>query len=205
MQWIIFVLGAFHLKMACADALWRIFLRSGAGKLEKTSLFSDISIVRPNETGIMSTKPGFRRMHQTIQDVGICRRLDLWRVEATKRKPEHANLEEFAASKPSLSQLVQMANHIVRNYVADSPQLYEARRHPTADRDKQYENSLLLNQYFLLYEELTFAMNHGDIKRFESCFLPWICIFKAVGKHKYARYMQKHLLNVHFVYPEGLK
>lgn len=33
---------------------------------------------------------------------------------------------------------------------------------------RQFENALLLNKYFLLYEELSYAMNSGDIGRIET-------------------------------------
>lgn len=72
-------------------------------------------------------------------------------------------------------------------------------------RDVQFENALLLNKYFLMYEELSYAMNSGDIGRVETCIVNWIPILKAMGKHKYATHMQNFLLNVHFVYPPGLK
>lgn len=75
---------------------------------------------------------------------------------------------------------------------------------PDSQRDQQYENSLLLNKYFLLYEELSYAMNHGDIGHLESCIVVWILIFKAMGKHKYADQMTDFLCTVHFDYPEGL-
>ena len=79
------------------------------------------------------------------------------------------------------------------------------RNKPDSQRDQQYENSLLLNKYFLLYEELSYAMNHGDIGHLESCIVVWILIFKAMGKHKYADQMTDFLCTVHFDYPEGLR
>jgi hypothetical protein len=62
-----------------------------------------------------------------------------------------------------------------------------------------------MHQYFLLYEEISFAMNRGDIGHLETLFPPWIYIFKSTGKHKYASHMTKFLTDVHYVYPEGLK
>jgi len=68
----------------------------------------------------------------------------------------------------------------------------------------QHENTVILNKYLLLYEELTHAMNSGDIGRVEMCIVAWILIFKATGKHKYTTHMTEFLMNVHFIYPEGL-
>jgi len=79
------------------------------------------------------------------------------------------------------------------------------RRKSHKEQDMQFENSLLLNRYFLLYEELSYAMNRGDIGRVETCIVRWIPVLKALGKHKYATYMTTFLSNVHFVYPEGLR
>ncbi|KIJ18398.1 hypothetical protein PAXINDRAFT_71215 [Paxillus involutus ATCC 200175] len=79
------------------------------------------------------------------------------------------------------------------------------RRKADTQRDQQYENGLLLNKYMLLYEELTYTMNIGDIGRVEACLVPWMLIFKAMGKHKYATHMTEFLCRVHFTYPEGLR
>ncbi|KAF9496759.1 hypothetical protein BDN71DRAFT_1548495 [Pleurotus eryngii] len=72
------------------------------------------------------------------------------------------------------------------------------------EHDAQHENNLICQQYFLLYEELLYGMNHGDIDRIESCFVPWIMIFAGCGKHKYAAELQWYLEDVHFRYPPGL-
>jgi hypothetical protein len=63
----------------------------------------------------------------------------------------------------------------------------------------------LLHKYLLLYEETSHAMNHGDIGLLETVFPPWIAIFKATGKHKYATHILKHLNNVHWRYPKDLR
>jgi len=60
-------------------------------------------------------------------------------------------------------------------------------------------------EYFLLYEEISHAMNAGDIGHIELCFLPWMMIFAGCGKHKYATEMQHYLKNVHFIYPKKLR
>ncbi|KAI6100669.1 hypothetical protein EDD16DRAFT_1492513, partial [Pisolithus croceorrhizus] len=71
--------------------------------------------------------------------------------------------------------------------------------------DLWFENALLLNKYFLLYEELSFAMNHSDIGRTETCIMSWILILQATGKHKYATHMTNFLFNTHCIYPLGLR
>ena len=201
-QHVVFIPGLFHLKMACADALWHCFLQPLATREDVTSLMRDILELQPKETGIYCSKPGFRRMHQLIGHAGICRRLDCWREHV--RNTRNTDLEAFAASNPTLDDLQEMANELVQTYTTRR-QLRPMRRRPATERDEQFENALLLNQYFLLYEELSYAMNCGDIARLELCIVQWIPILKATGKHKYATHMTNFLLNVHFVYPEGLR
>jgi hypothetical protein len=203
-QHVIFVPGLFHLKMAAADTIWRTFLQDNKARLDETSLMRDVGILRPKETGIYGSKPGFRRMHQLIGHAGICRRLDCWRVEAKKHNVQWTTLEAFAASEPSYEVLQSMSVTLAQEYVA-SYKLQRARNKTSTERDLQHENGLLLNKFMLLYEELSYAMNTGDIGRVESCLIPWILMFKASGKHKYANTMTDFLYNVHFVYPDGLK
>ncbi|KAF9230944.1 hypothetical protein BU15DRAFT_83000 [Melanogaster broomeanus] len=202
-QHVVFIPGLFHLKMACADALWHCFIHPTTAREDETSLVRDITQIRPKETGIYASKPGFRRMHQLIGHAGICRRFDCWQTHV-KSTIGCSSLESFAISKPIFEDLQAMANEIVHTYIA-THRLQHLCMKPEKERDLQYENALLLNKYFLLYEELSYAMNCGDIGRVETSIVSWIPILKAVGKHKYATHMTNFLINVHFVYPAGLK
>ena len=205
LQGIVFIMGLFHLKMACADAIWRIFIHPKGARTDENSLIAHIGEIRPKETGKIETKPGFRRMHEVIQHVGVASRLDIWRVEASRLPSSRTqSLEEFARTNPTWKDLCAMANSMVEKFVAQD-NLSAMRELPKAQRDKQYENSLLRMQYFLLYEEISHAMNAGDIGHVEICFLPWMMIFAACGKHKYATEMQRYLENVHFIYPKELR
>ncbi|KAG2367209.1 hypothetical protein BDR07DRAFT_1373030 [Suillus spraguei] len=189
-QHVIFIPGLFHLKMACADAIWRIFLQPLSAREDATRTYC--------------SKPGFRRMHQLIGHAGICRWLDCWRAHIASMDPSHASLEAFAASEPTLDELKTIANEIALKYIANH-KLLRMRRKPQEQHDMQHENALLLNKYFLLYEELSYSMNRGDIGRVETSIVAWIPILKATGKHKYAAHMTNFLINTHFVFPAGLK
>jgi hypothetical protein len=202
-QFAVFVPGLFHVKMACADTIWRIFIHPTDARIDNTSLMCDVAKLRPKETGITTQNPGFRRMHQLITHIGIGRRLDCWRVEVSRRYPGVASLEDFASLKPTFQDLQRIANWLARNYVADY-RMERLRRQPIAQRDQQYENALLFHKYSLFYEEITYAMNHGDIGRLELCLVPWIFLFRATGKHKYAKHMTLLLSNLYFLYPPGL-
>lgn len=203
-QFVVFVPGLFHIKMACVDALWRLFIMPAIVREDNTSLMKDIGVLRPKETGIMGSKPGFRRMHDTIRHAGICRRLDCWREEVMKRNPSHTSLELFAQSCPSFNDLISLANHIAVAYVPG----YQAQRHrhkTPNERDEQHENALLLNKYFALYEETIFGMDQGDIGRVETTLVQWMFFFRATGKHKYATHLTRFLSDLHFVFPPRMR
>ncbi len=161
-----------------------------------------VAQIRPKETGKIGSKPGFRRMHEVIQHVGIASRLDCWSAEATKRR--FGTLEDWARSEPTWEEITAVASHLCLVYTADD-KFVNLRHAPAAERDEQWENTLLREKYFLLYEELTYAMNAGDIGRVEDCFMPWVMIFRGCGKHKYATQMVKFLHDVHKVYPAPLR
>ncbi|KAF8193659.1 hypothetical protein BJ912DRAFT_848356 [Pholiota molesta] len=204
LQGLFFIMGLVHLKMACADAIWRVFISEMHGRKDPNSLMEYVAQIRPKETGRIETKPGFRRMHEVIQHIGIASRLDLWRLEVEKKSAQNHNLEKFAESKPTWEELSAMANIMAQKYVANDD-LGTLCERPTQERDKEYENALVQQQYFLLYEEMSHAMNFGDIGRVEICFLPWMMIFAGCGKHKYTMEMCRYLENVHFVYPRQLR
>jgi hypothetical protein len=204
LQHVVFVPGLFHLKMAAADTIWQTFLQPNAAQLNETSLMQDVGILRPKETGHYGSKLGFRRMHELIMYGGICRCLDCWRVEAKNFNPEWTSLEEFAVSEPTFEEIEAMARTLAHNYIANH-QLQHMWHTLAAQRDTQHENGLLLNRSMLQYEELSYAMNTGDIGQIETCLITWIPMFKATGKHKYVNTMMDFLCKLHFVYPEGLK
>ncbi|THH32092.1 hypothetical protein EUX98_g2093 [Antrodiella citrinella] len=54
-QFVIFVMGLFHLKMTCADALWRIFLKGTQPNGDLTDLRQDVGVLRPHETVVIAT------------------------------------------------------------------------------------------------------------------------------------------------------
>jgi hypothetical protein len=205
-QFIIFVIGLFHLKMACADTMWRIFIMPLASQEDTTGLYKLLSQIRPRERSKfkLKTGPGFRRMHKTVQHIGIVSRLQSWRVHILQKQPEVNTLEAFAATKPSWQQLVKYATDLCQTHVT-SGTFRKLRMSNDAARNKQRENMLLRDKYFALYEEISHAMNTGDIGRVEACMLPWAGIFKGCGKHKYAIRLVRWLYDLYYVYPERLR
>jgi hypothetical protein len=203
--WVIFVPGLFHLKMACADALHRIFLaqehRDGPNSLVR---YVDEVRVKDNGTFKTDKGPQWRPMHEFIQHVGIASQLDCWRVAAGEAQPEVLTLDKWAESNPSWNKIVSMSRMMCRRFVGNK-NLTNERQKPEDCRDKDLENTLIREQYFMLYEELAWAINAGDVGRVEQCIIPWIGIFQGCGKSTYSRQFTKFLYNLHFVYPEGLR
>ncbi|TFK68929.1 hypothetical protein BDN72DRAFT_878758, partial [Pluteus cervinus] len=209
LQHVVFVPGGFHLKFAAADAIWRMALQKPEARQDPTSLMKDLAILHPKHTGIFSSpKVTYRQMTNAINNSGIVRRLDGWLNEAKDKQPssDFADLESFAATKPTWDKLQSMAANLAKNIISNN-RVTKERRRPVhnSDRDEQHENGVLLMKYFLLYEELSYAMSHGDIGRMEEVLIQWIFIFKGVGKHKYALHMQRFLTDLHLRYPEGLR
>ncbi|KAG2029371.1 hypothetical protein BDR03DRAFT_800750, partial [Suillus americanus] len=57
-QYVIFLPGLFHYKMACADAIWRTYIQPKEGRDDENSLYQHTAVLRPEETGKMVSKPG---------------------------------------------------------------------------------------------------------------------------------------------------
>ena len=81
-QYVIFLPGLFHFKMACADALWRTWVQSKDSRIDKNSLFQHVGILRPDDTGKFGTNPGFCQMHDAIHHDIWASMLDCWWLEA---------------------------------------------------------------------------------------------------------------------------
>ncbi|KAI6025464.1 hypothetical protein EDC04DRAFT_2606253 [Pisolithus marmoratus] len=139
-QYVIFIPGLFHLKMAATDALWHAFIHPAAASHDDTSLMHDVGMLQPKETGIYQSKAGFRHMHQLIT----------------------------YNTMPMFTQVKDIANTIAHKYVTTNA-LERVHQKPSSQHNMQLENALIINKYMLLYEELMHAMNISDIGRFTAC------------------------------------
>ncbi|KAJ3576995.1 hypothetical protein NP233_g2 [Leucocoprinus birnbaumii] len=206
LSFMVYVLGLFHFKMACADAIWREFIQPAKSTTETNTLLSLIKQIRKNEIKkFKDNSPDFRSMHEVIQHVGIVARLDLWRI-VIKEVTDNSvvSLEEWAATEPTWGDIRKLAHKIVKEHVAP-PDMDRVRNQDDDKRDQVKENTMLFHRQVLLYEETSYAMNHGDIGRVEKTFLPWIATFTGCGKHKYAAELKRYLENIHFRYPKALR
>lgn len=203
-QFVVFLPGLFHVKMACTDVLFRMFVQPKEARNDNTGLMPHVAILRPNETGKVASNPGFRRMHEIITHDGIASHLDCWRTEIERRNPTVKSLEDFATHEPSWETIEEISRYLTQEYVA-AGSFEKSRRRPDCERDMEFENSLLKNQVYLLYEEISYAMNAGDIGRVEHCLVSWVPLFKATGKNKYASQVTSFLIDLHYLYPAPLR
>ncbi|OJT02517.1 hypothetical protein TRAPUB_6934 [Trametes pubescens] len=203
LQSVVFVMGLFHLKMASADAIWRVLVSPEGARVDNTSFMKLVGQLRPDASSRLTSNAKFRDRHDLISHVVALLLLDAWRVEVKKRWG-YATLEAWAETKPSVADVQEVAECIAREYIeGDGHDIYATSS--TGQRDKVKENTLRTLNYLLLYEELSYAMNAGDIGRVETLFPIWIQIFRAVGKHKYANHMLRFMHALYFVYPDELR
>ena len=102
LDFVIFVMGLFHFKMACANAIWRLFIGATKCRTDALSLIEMIGQIRPRQMGkFTSSNPGFRNMHEIIQHIGQVMCLDCWR--------QFLALDELAKSKLTWDKLESIA------------------------------------------------------------------------------------------------
>ncbi|KAI1791086.1 hypothetical protein LXA43DRAFT_889951, partial [Ganoderma leucocontextum] len=203
LQSVVFVMGFFHLKMAAADAIWRVLVAPNGARSDDTSFMKLAGELRPNESSRLVSNAKFRQQHELIGDISVLLELDAWRVEVKKRFG-YGSLEDWAATTPPIGDVQKVAEALARSYVEGEGVDRWEQSH-SEGRDRIKENTKRTLDYLLLYEELAYAMNAGDIGRIETLFPAWIQIFRATGKHKYAHQMLRFAHNLYFVYPEGLR
>lgn len=203
LQFVVFLMELFYTKMACAETIWRVFLKEPKARPDKTSFYSDFRILRPRDSNTLSSNFKFRPTHDAIRHVGICRRLDCIRVLAQER--HFSSLQAFADSQPDWSSIKGLALDAVKRFVPCFPELEKLGRRTPEERDEQLENSMGFSIYSTLYEEMSHAMDHGDIGRVEMCLIAWAPLFEAAGKHKYAHHSIKLVHDLNYVFPASLR
>ncbi|TBU25966.1 hypothetical protein BD311DRAFT_604917, partial [Dichomitus squalens] len=205
-QSVAFGIGYFHVKMAATDTVWRLVVNPTNARQDDTSFMKTAGELRPNESSRLVSGATFRQQHELIGHVGILLRLDAWRTEVKRRNPSIKSLEAWAETKPSLAEIEDVAEALVRDYVeGEGLDLFALAAQAEDTRDQIRENTMRLQNYLLLYEELSYAMNAGDIGRLESLLALWIPLFRAAGKHKYGNYTLRFMHDLFQVYPEGLR
>lgn len=202
-QAIVLCHGWFHVRMACADAIWRRHIKPSGTDTDMNSLMKFVTQIRPLEKHKIHTNPTFRQLHEVILHVGIILRLDAWRVEVCCRHPEISSLEQWAETNPEWEEILEIADVLTQKFIASADTAQDIRKEDN-QRDKIFEISKAYHKDFLLYEEMTYAMNHGDIGRLDACLTEWMGYFMGCGKVKYAQALLHYLVNMYVIYPKPL-
>lgn len=116
-QYVVFILGLFHMKMACANAIWCMLIQSKQSHIDCSSWMQEYAIFHPKETGKMSSNPGFCRLHEAIQHTGIAMQLDCWHKEVQKIYNQHTSLEKYVSSKPTWEEIMDISHTLLCKYV----------------------------------------------------------------------------------------
>ncbi|KAG8710060.1 hypothetical protein FRC11_004920 [Ceratobasidium sp. 423] len=206
LQYIIFICGWFHTRMAMADALWRLWIeperpRTGHAT-HPHSIFQLCALLRPREIGKISTNPGFRRSHSLIEHLTVASIADAWRL-AVKAKYN----TELGQWKPTWEEVIDLSHEVVRNYVASpmfSPGSQNRRSKSSNVADAVYDQCRLFNRDGLLYLATTHASRYGDIRRMEDLLLQWVYIWRCTRKHLYATHYARFLIQLDRGWPKEL-
>jgi hypothetical protein len=130
--------------------------------------------------------------------------LDCRHVEAELRNSCWSSLKSFLEAGPSWKTIVNISETIVEKYIASMPTLADMQTKTNSKRDKILENQTLHNHDGYLYLDMRHAMKTRDIGHVEMLSLPWIYIFKAIGKHKYASHLARFLKQLLKIFPKEL-
>ena len=189
--------------MACTETIWRTFLKDPKARPENTSFYSDFKILRPRDSSTLSATFKFRPVHDAIRHIGICRRLDCLRVLA--QEDRHSSLQAFADSQPEWSHVQALVQKAIGRFLPNPNKLKSMDDEEPEERDQQLENSMGFHIYSALYEEISYAMDHGDIGRVEMCLIAWAPLFEAAGKKKYAQHTIKLVHDLNHVFPPRMR
>lgn len=203
LQYVVFIMGLFHTKMACAETIWRTFLKEPKARPHNTSFYSDLKILRPRDSSSLSSTFKFRPIHDAIRYIGTCRRLDCMRVIA--QEDQYPSLQSFADSKPSWNSIQALAQRAIQHFVLTPNELKLMDDKEPEERDEQLENSMGFHIYSALYEEMSHAMDHGDIGRVEMCLIAWAPLFEAAGKKRYAHHTIKLVHDLNYVFEARMR
>lgn len=193
LQYLIFIPGIFHIKMACADAIWRAHIASSKPTKSRSasskSIFHMCGIIRPKETGKLASNPGFRLVHNVVNHLLLATVSEAWKLEVEARTG--APIDEW--NPEDWTTVIDISNAIVKKYVA--PVAYRPTKKETSSFGDMVSDSMKLwNRDALLYVMTSHAANTGDVGRFEELLLWWIYIWKGTGKHKYAAHLARFLI-----------
>ena len=89
----------------------------------------------------------------------------------------YSDLQGFADSKPKWPDILAFVQKVVERFVPNWQELQDMEKNEPEERDGQLDNNLVPNIYSTLYEEMSYAMDRGDIGRVEMCLIAWWAYF----------------------------
>jgi hypothetical protein len=186
-QFILFIIGWFHIMMRMIDSLWRLYIEPGRPRTNQVFNLHSVSHLRSTprlrEVGKLASKPGFRHTHTVIEHLLLATITDDWGlVVHSKHKIE---LSEW---KSTWDEGVELSRVVVLEYVANN--LYRV-SNTGMPADQVRVQLQLFNRDRLLYVAISRASRYGDIQRMEDLLVPWVCIRSETAKHKYAAYVAR--------------
>ncbi|KAJ3768643.1 hypothetical protein FB446DRAFT_650151 [Lentinula raphanica] len=206
LDFLLFIPGLFHMKMAAADAYARIHVTPVANRGEKLGVNEYLNHLRPKATAEFTSKsgPSFRSMHDAIHHVVWTDILQCFAREV-KTQYQFDTLKSFAMSeKCTWGTIVQLSELVVSKYIPDHDFPLRTLK-PDSERDLVFENLAIRNRDGLIYLGFSRAINYGDVGRIIQLFPYLIATFAAVGKHKYASHMTRFLTDLKRRYPPALR
>ena len=199
LDFVMFVPGLFHLKMAATDAFWHTHTQLQERRKDPTGF---MEYIHHHETGKFTSTPGIHCLHDSIHHATWVDVLDCWHLEALSLG--HHSLKMFIAAQPSWELISKMSEIMVQKYLPGC-NFSDIREGDDANQDIWFENMAIQKQHGLLYLELSHSMNHSDVGHILWLFPYWIALFKSTGKHKYTAHMIGFLTDLDNVYPPKLR
>ncbi|KAG9121427.1 hypothetical protein FRC07_002625 [Ceratobasidium sp. 392] len=200
LQFLVFIIGWFHTRMAMANSLWRLYIEPDKPRVghptSPRSIFRCCTILRPREEGKLSTNPGFRRTHNVIEHVLHASIVDCWRLLVKEKY--NVELKDW---KPDWADIEALSRELVSTYVAGNMYC------PTdgaAKGDMVKDQMSLFNRDALLYISITRASKYGDVQRMRDLLPLWVYLWRHTKNYKYAQHITEFLLQLDEGWPPEL-
>ena len=186
--------GLFHVLMACADAIWRVYIEPKPQQDDPRGVFHQFLTLNPAGLAKLKSNPPFRMLHNGIEHVLAARVL-----ECARSSLNVATIKDVQKLPFTFHQIQDLALTIYKNHVEGGLHLDELGNdgfEKLSVQEQAAKNRRLFNRDALLYRVLARSMKLGAIGMVEDILAHWVPIFKATRKHKYASFMFEFLVRL---------